>query len=158
MGTGIDFGFKLEGFDRLTKNILALGPYGAEEMDQALNVGAKKVRDLAKFSIQRGARSGRLYRQSRKGSAMHQASAPGEPPKTWHGNLVAHISSEKSGKLEYNAGSRSPAPWGAWLELGTTHIRPRPWLAPAFKNARSFIQERLAQALKLALRRAFSGR
>jgi len=62
----------------------------------------------------------------------HQASAPGEPPAVDLGALrasvVAQLGRDELG-LFVQAGT--PLAYGGWLELGTRHIEPRPWLRPA---------------------------
>lgn len=100
-------------------------------LDKLLFTMAVDTKAISIQSIQQGSRSGRVYK---RGSITHQASAAGEPPKTDKGNLVQNITFQKDGKLNYSAGSRRGAPYGAWLELGTRNIRPRPWLSSAYKQ------------------------
>lgn len=116
-----EFNVSLDTF--VGKNIKAL--------DKILVSMAVDTKAISIQSIQQGGRSGRTY--NRKGIS-HQASAAGEAPKTDKGNLVSNITFQKDGMLNYSAGSRRGAPYGAWLELGTRNISPRPWLSPAYKQ------------------------
>lgn len=100
-----------------------------KQLGQLLAKMAFSTHAEAVKSIQMGGRSGRVYRRK---SVTHQASAPGEPPKTDTGQLVRNVTIENQGGMEYTVGSRKGAPHGFWLEFGTRFIRPRPWLKPAF--------------------------
>lgn len=90
-------------------------------------------------SIQTGGRSGRIYKRR---SVTHQASAPGEKPKTDTGDLVRNITMEKIAS-GFTVGSRKGAPHGFWLEFGTSKMDARPWLQPAFDNTVRKIGEAL---------------
>lgn len=77
----------------------------------------------AKESILSGPKSGRIYGE-------HQASAPGEAPANWTGELVA------SGATRYNRAQLYgevvfTAPYALALEYGTEKMEPRPYLRPA---------------------------
>ena len=76
----------------------------------------------------------------------HQASAPGEPPAIDTGELVEHISIQvinngREGQvgIPENAVSKVSGKQigkiGRGLEYGTSKIKPRPWLRPAFENS-----------------------
>lgn len=89
-------------------------------------------------SIQKGGRSGRIYK---RGSVLHQSSAPSEAPKSDTGNLVSNITFEKN---SMTVGSRKDAPYGFWLEFGTSKMAARPWLQPAFDKAVSWFDVMIA--------------
>ena len=85
---------------------------------------------------------GRLRRGSDR--PPHQASAPGEPPAVDTGLLrasVSHLVATDAGGLFAEIGSgASPAMPGVkyalWLEQGTRHMAPRPWLKPSLDAAK----------------------
>jgi len=81
-------------------------------------------------------RGGKLYAYGSR--PAHQASAPGQPPAVDTGRLRATIghSVTTDGGLHANVGSGgNPAVPGvnyaAYLEYGTRHMAPRPWLRPS---------------------------
>jgi len=65
------------------------------------------------------------------GYRVHRASAPGEAPATDTGNLGNSIGSRMIGKTEGEV--TVTAEYAAALELGSPHIAPRPFFAPAVK-------------------------
>lgn len=67
-------------------------------------------------------------------------SKPGEHPSTETGNLVANITVEKEDD-GYSVGSRSGAPYGLTLELGTSKVAARPWLYPTYQKNLSVIED-----------------
>lgn len=97
-------------------------------MNKALAKAAIETHSTAVKSIQTGSRTGKIYQRK---TITHQASAPGEPPKTDTGALVRNVTLEKE-KKGYTVGSRKGAPHGFWLEFGTSKVKARPWLQPAF--------------------------
>ncbi len=115
---------------------------GGRKLEQALVRKAKKyetataagleawamlVRNHAVKAVQKGPKTGRTYV---KGTVTHQASAPGQAPATDTGNLAGSISwnVEASSLI---ADVFAGAAYAVHLELGTRHIKPRPFLVPA---------------------------
>jgi hypothetical protein len=129
---------------------------------RAVALGAEDIKGEAVRMIQKGARSGRVYdtyfwtdsqgrlRKGRKRNRPHQASAPGEPPKTDSGRLVSHIFSRIAGRAVAEAGT--DIRHGIYLEHGTAKMAPRPWLSVALKRRREAIMERIRRAVSAALR------
>lgn len=74
---------------------------------------------------------GRLYR---RGGHVHQASAPGEPPARDEGTLAGSIQMEDDGPaaVVITVG----AAHGIYMEKGTSHIAPRPFVQPAIDAVR----------------------
>lgn len=105
--------------------------HNERELDRTLQDMARRVESEAKRTIQGGARSGRVYK---RGGKNHKASAPNEAPKTDTGQLVANITTERKGFMNYDVGSRRGAPHGFWLEFGTRNMAKRPWLTPAYNK------------------------
>ena len=67
------------------------------------------------------------------GGKPHVPSAPGEPPHVDTGRLRSSITFEfESSRSQFEARVGTNVIYGKFLELGTVHIRPRPWLRPAF--------------------------
>lgn len=124
------------GQERLTLKLQMLPPEMTKALKAQILRGALLVETEAKRSIQTGGKSGKIYR---RGSVSHRASAPGEPPATDRGGLVRSIThEERAGGLEVGVGTGLP--YGKFLEFGTMHVRPRPWLYPALrKNTRAIV-------------------
>jgi hypothetical protein len=98
---------------------------------KAVATTIKRIEARAKASLS-GPRSGRLYlKRDYRGKIVHKASAPGEPPATDTGNLANSIGSRMTGRTEGEV--TVTAEYAAALELGSAHIAPRPFFAPAVK-------------------------
>jgi HK97 gp10 family phage protein len=110
--------------------------------------GAMLVLNDANRSIAAGGKTGRIYR--RRG-IEHQASAPGEPPATDTGALIAsgRADAEINGDT-VNAIVEYRAPYAVHLEYGTRKMAARPFLTPAIERNRA----RIANLLRAALRTA----
>ncbi len=114
--------------------------------DKALSQIAEITANYAKRNIQRGARSGRLYK---RGGKIGQRSRAGEWPKTDTGLLVSTINNQKLKPLKYEVGSALR--YSIWLEEGTQYMAPRPWLTRAFNENYSVFDKILSNAIKGAL-------
>lgn len=148
----------LLGTVRLIRKINNMASLVEKAAMETVKVGAVKIEGDAKTLIQRGSRTG-VTTKSTKGGRAHKASAAGEPPKTDSGQLVRNITSEvKRGGKSATVGSRTPAPHGLFLEFGTTHISPRPWLRPTYTKNIPFINKTFKKNAKLALRKVINGR
>jgi hypothetical protein len=139
----------------------------------AAQAGVKEGSDLVHKEAVRllttGGRSGRKYR--RRG-VVHQASAPGEPPKSDTGRLaqsgnVTIIGGGLVGRVAFGtvyarplekgsaytiSSSRGVDQKAAQREFGTQTLEPRPFLRPALQNVRGVIAtlviQKVAEALK----------
>lgn len=115
---------------------------------KALATSVVQMDAYAKEKIQGGSRSGRVYRRR---SVTHQASAPGEYPKTDRGQLVGSLFFEVAAdRLSAIFGTNLI--YGKYLEFGTSRMKARPWLRPTFKANADAITARVAQAVREALR------
>jgi len=94
---------------------------------QELAIGANDIRNTIIASMQRGKKTGHPYR---RGNKIHIASAPGEAPAVDYGELLRSIMFDVR-HMEVEVGNEAGAPYGVFLEKGTEHIEPRPWLEPA---------------------------
>ncbi len=73
---------------------------------------------------------GRTYR---RGSVVHRASAPGEPPAPDTGTGRRSIGWIRAGALRWKLGAGSIVMM--WMERGTRFIAPRPWVHAALRKA-----------------------
>lgn len=135
----------LEGMEPLERSFKKMGPSVRAEVQKAVALILLRIVTESQGLISRGGRTGVIYRRR---SVTHQASAAGEPPKTDRGGLVRNITLERDGDgLGGNAGSRKAAPQGFWMEMGTTFIKPRPWLSTVWQKLQDFINTKMDQAV-----------
>ena len=136
--------------DRCIRRINDIPLQARDGIGKALAMSVVEMDALAKQSIQGGKRSGRTYTRR---SVRHQASAPGEYPKTDTGQLVASLFFRVAAdKLSALFGTKLA--YGRWLEYGTSRMLPRPWLRPTFKALKDRISARVAVAVGEAIRKA----
>lgn len=102
-----------------------------EEASRIVKAAALDCEGRAKASMGEG-KSGRIY--ERAGGQTHQASAPGEAPAIDIGNLINSIQTEEESELSQVVSVG--AEYGIFLEYGTSHMAPRPFMTPAAEAAR----------------------
>lgn len=100
----------------------------APQAGRIVNATIHRIEGRVKGSLS-GSRTGRLYKRGARGTIVHQASAPGEPPATDTGNLVDSVGSRMIGPTEGEV--TVGAEYAAILELGGVYLAPRPYFAPA---------------------------
>jgi len=98
---------------------------------------ADKMAKEMKKSILSGAKSGRQYYIN---GARHTASAPGQAPANVTGSLVRSIVVNKSNNKATVSISKD---YAVFLEFGTSKMRPRPFILPAFLKTKRWFIERL---------------
>lgn len=136
--------------DKLIKKLQRLPLDMRGGIGSALRLSVIEMDAYAKQHISGGGRSGRTYRRR---SVTHQASAPGEFPKTDTGELVASLFFRvAANKLSAFFGTKLAK--GKWLEYGTSRMRARPWLRPTFKANVDKVTARVRAAVNEALRKA----
>lgn len=88
-----------------------------------------------------GSRSGRSYRVPGT-STTYTASAPGQPPAVATGRLRQSVKTEiDEGKDYVESRTGTDLDYGRYLETGTRHMRPRPWLKPTFDEEESKLKK-----------------
>jgi HK97 gp10 family phage protein len=110
--------------------------------EKAVNDSANNVAKEMKKSILTGSKSGRQY--FIKGR-RHQSSAPGQPPANSTGQLVRSIKVKKT-----NNGQEVTidAEYAAFLEYGTSRMRPRPFIMPALMKVKKNLLSKLKGLVK----------
>lgn len=79
-------------------------------------------------------------------------SKPGDTPNFDQGGLVKSIMFEFEGNSGFIG---SNLKYAAWLEFGTEHMEPRPWLAPALEKASDQIAKFMQDAINDGFQKAF---
>ena len=139
--------FSLFGKDSLISKLERLPQEINKSVKRAVIESALLVETEAKRSIQRGPKSGKIYK---RGGVTHQASAPGEAPATDTGVLVGSVSHRvKRDGFEAEVGTN--VKYGAHLEFGTSKMAARPWLQPALEANRDKITKRIITEVNKAL-------
>ncbi len=139
------FGYSIIGLKELNTKLDRLVELSTEEAQKQVDGAANVIQDTAKKSISQGGRSGKSYTA---GGKTGTRSAVGQFPKTDTGNLVNQITIENPSKLTARIGSTIDAPYGKWLEFGTSKMGARPWLARSFKINERKILKNIEYALK----------
>jgi HK97 gp10 family phage protein len=91
-----------------------------------------------KKSITSGAKSGRRY-------GSHTSSAPGQSPANWTGQLLKSIKVQKMKGISF---VYITAKYAQFLEFGTSKMRARPFIIPAFIKTKKYIQDKLKRIAK----------
>jgi len=110
---------------------LSLKWYGKQVKEEVRRKCARNLRDTCLFL------EGHI-----KKSFGKSPSAPGEPPGVISGTLKRSITNEVEG-LTGRVGTN--VEYGKYLELGTEHIAPRPFLRPALESNRTKIKEMMCR-------------
>lgn len=128
------------------------GPEVARKLDarmrRRLKLAGIAVEAEAKRSMG-GQKTGKWYRKPYT-KAVYQASAPGEAPaaRTGGAGLQGSITTDEPFKrlFTWHCHVGTDEPYAPYLELGTSRMRPRPFLRPALDRSRSKVQTILAGA------------
>lgn len=120
----------------------ALREFGIQadaQLAQIVQGTAQNIRTHAIKAVQRGTKSGIVY-EKKTPRRSHRASAPGESPATDTGRLVQSITANIDGKT---AEVVADVQYAAYLEFGTQHMEPRPFMVPALEKERPKFEARL---------------
>lgn len=109
-------------------------------LDEANNITEKAADKMAtemKKSILSGAKSGNQYFNN---GARHTASAPGQSPANQSGALVKSIKVSKEKNKSIISISKN---YAVFLEFGTSKMRARPFIIPAFQKTKKWFSDKL---------------
>jgi HK97 gp10 family phage protein len=130
---------RLTGTAELQKALREFGLQADKHIAAAVQGTAQNIRTHAVKSIQRGAKTGKVYEKTDP-KRTHKASAPGEAPATDTGRLANSINADIDGK---SATVYTDLEYAPWLEFGTQNMEPRPFLFPAMEKERPKWEQRL---------------
>lgn len=135
---------------KLVKELEDMGRDVDRALTPAVMAGGLVIRDAARILIAHSPATGHVYSY---GNVEHQASAPGEPPATDTGNLVAGMAVEKGDRsptvVQANVGAA--AEYDEALEFGTSKMRPRPHWRPAIDQNQGAISAAVETQLRKAM-------
>jgi len=103
-----------------------------EILQEACNNAALLTKSEAVKLIQRGPKTGKTYQRR---TVKHQASAPGEAPASDTGMLASSIKADTqppAATRHPRALAGSTIEYADHLEFGTSKIKPRPFMFPAY--------------------------
>jgi HK97 gp10 family phage protein len=148
----MDFSVKIEGLEKLTKQMSQAPQLINAELDKALFISAKKVEEEAKRSIAEGNKSGKIYIRR---SVAHRASAAGEAPASDTGRLLNSIATrlQTNAKEALIVAGNSIVRYARFLEFGTSKMAARPFMVPALEKSKAFIRARLNEAVDIAIKK-----
>ncbi len=132
------------GDKKLIKTIGNINRLSEKEIQRETARVGFKVKTAAVKKIQQDPATGKVY-------GDHRASAPGEPPATDEGALVGSIEMTQKGLDAYVFTNKE---YGRYLELGTLHIRPRPWLRPSLNENKDELKDGVKRAVMRGARKA----
>jgi HK97 gp10 family phage protein len=135
----------IKNLGKLDKKIDTLRKMMDDKIMAALESSAMTIRTNAVKLIQMQSPGEPYIRYKNGRSRTGVASPAGSPPNTDTGNLVKSIQVERI-KDGVSVGSRESAPYGKFLEYGTSKMAERPWLRPAFNLSKKIIYVKLARA------------
>jgi HK97 gp10 family phage protein len=165
---------QVEGLEQVQAALRKLGADAEKLIGKAVTATALEINADVKKRIQRGPKTGVTYYRIpgdkymtvRAGSAdgtpvaffaangkanlspKHTASARDQAPASDTGGLVKSIYFKQSGKMQATIGSRLA--YAAYLEFGTTKIKPRPSWVPATEIGQKKLTQRIIKAIEKA--------
>jgi len=120
------------------------------DLQDVIKGGAQTIRTEAINLIQKGAKSGKVYKRYNP-SRTHTASAPGQAPASDTGNLVRNIKVVQVNQDVTQV--KSEARYSKELEYGTSKMRARPFMFPAYKMS----QDKILKATFLRVVKVIEG-
>jgi HK97 gp10 family phage protein len=137
--------------DAVAKELGKFGPKAAAALEGVVKRGAIRIANRIVRTLQKGSRSGRRY--PRGGGNVHVASAPGEPPKSDTGFLAKQVkpSATRVRGVVISSSVIISAKYSEFLEFGTSKMKARPFVRPAFKLEAPFIQRDAVKTLRRVL-------
>ncbi len=150
---------ELIGAEALKKKLADISEAGQHNVFKAIAAGAVMVASEARrLIVDRTNKTGHIYRSNSKSPKVHQASAPGEAPANWTGNLLRGIKvyTDEGKTTAYVAASavdpKSGHDYAPTLEFGSDggKIKKRPFLTPAFRKFKPTINQSIKAAIKAA--------
>lgn len=142
------FSLKVNVTDNFLDKLKSTDIGSSKEISGALADAALLVEGTAKKKVQHGGRSGRLYK---RGRSFHQASAPGEPPKSDTGRLASSITHE----LDFlKADVGTDVYYAQFLEGKNTAAQmkgERPFLRTSLEENEAKIKRLIQDAVKRAM-------
>lgn len=119
------------------------------ELEAAVGDSAQAIQSEARRKVIDGPKTGRIH-LSRTKPSPHQASAPGEAPANWTGNLAEHVEMQHQGLEAEVSIDPNAVPYAEGLEHGSADgtRAPRPFFYPSVMEEADRLPDRAAAAVK----------
>lgn len=139
---------KIDGAKLLRRKLERMPKSVQKAANSAITRSARAMADYMRDSIKQSSGSYIFYPQS------HWSSPPGTAPNEWTGALRRSIKVSKRASLSRGAFAEVTvsSPYAAYLEFGTRHMEPRPFIGPAFRAVRPFAVKHIRDKVKAAER------
>lgn len=148
---GLMVGVKIIGKRKLDAQLKRINRNLRNDLAAEMVKVVDELKNDGKIEISTGGRSGRLYK---RGNRTHQASAPGEYPKTDTGKLVLSFfrkviksRNQVTGFLINNA------PHARYLEFKPASMGGRPFMRPLWKKWKAPISARFKKVIRSSIRK-----
>src|SRR5699024_3962422 len=138
---------RIEGLDELNKTLSELSGKFEQEAGRLVLRTSQNVRINA-INLIRIPSMGDTYVQYTPFYITHTASAPGDAPNIDTGRLVNSLTVTRSGST--SAEVLSNVEYAAYLELGTTKMKARPFMTPAVEQERPNYERGLRELTRRA--------
>lgn len=143
----VSISFNFDG-DELRRKVEQFGERALDGFSLGLRYSAFELRKAVQELIRRSPRGGRRYRVGK--GRFHKASAPGQPPARDTGNLMKMLKARLEDPM--TALVESLAGYSGFLELGTSKMKPRPFLTPALEQNTDAINRIITEEIDKATR------
>ena len=137
---------RIEGLDELNKTLSELSDKFEQEAGKLVNRTAQNIRTNA-INLIRTPSMGDAYEKYNP-RRTHIASKAGDAPNTDTGRLMSSLNVTRSGSA--TAEVVANVEYAAWLELGTTKMKARPFMTPALEQERPNYERGLRELAKRA--------
>jgi HK97 gp10 family phage protein len=146
---------RVRGRRELVERLGRINKETQRQVRRALLRGGLRVENRAVEGIIDPPKTGRIYRSKHRKGKLHQASAPGEFPAADSGRLHQSITHAEvpapAGTIAVEVAAN--APYATFLELGTSKMEPRPFMAPALRENEVRIRNDIAEAVRRGSRK-----
>ena len=141
---------KIKGRRKIKKQFSNIGAIIVKDTNREMLKIITEMDADVKKTISTGGRSGKVY-----GKRRHQASAPGEAPKTDKGGLVAGFLFDVRGTKKNIIGRiRNISQYAAAVEFKPKSKGGRPFMRPLYERWESKASKRLGVKIKRSIRKA----
>ena len=141
---------KVRNLKRVISSLKKLNVTILPDLQAVIKGGAQQIRTEAVNLIQKGAKSGKVYKRYNP-YREHISSAPGQAPASDTGNLVRNIKVVQVNQDVMQV--ESGATYSKDLEYGNSKMRARPFMFPAYKMS----QDKILKATFLRVVKVIEG-
>jgi len=154
---------QIQGLDKVAAEFDQTPDEVGDAMREGMVAVAQLIRGNAVKAIQRGAKTGRVYKKYNP-NRVHRASAPGEAPASDLGHLAGSVQAAPGqdsgdgfvilfGSDGLSVDLIARAEYAGYLEYGTSKMAPRPFMQPTVDAFRDQAGQIIADTMRALLKR-----